>query len=70
MTGRGTEIARLIPVQRSLPTAGGYADLVVRGLIVPAKLKAPADDLRELPRLSDPDGLLVTALLEEREERA
>jgi len=69
VTDRGKEIARLVPMQRSSPAASGdYADLVARGLIIPATQKASADDFRDLPRLSDPDGLLLKALLEEREE--
>ncbi len=69
VTDRGKEIARLVPAQRSSPAAGGdYADLVARGLLIPATKKASADDLRDLPRFADPDGLLLKALLEEREE--
>lgn len=69
VTDRGKQIARLVPVQRSSPVASGeYAELVARGLLIPAERKASPDDLRDLPRLSDPDGLLLKALLEEREE--
>lgn len=66
---RGKDIARLVPITRSSSTAGGYADLVARGILIPPKPKPPAGAFRALPRVSDPDGLLLKALLEERGER-
>lgn len=70
VSDRGKEIARLVPVQRPGPAMSDeYTDLVARGLLIPAKRQASPDDLRELPRLADPDGLLLKALLDEREGR-
>ncbi|MGH2355965.1 MAG: type II toxin-antitoxin system Phd/YefM family antitoxin [Chloroflexota bacterium] len=64
---RGKAIARVVPFTRSGPTPAEYEDMVRAGLIRPAKRSVPPD-FWDKPLVEDPDGLVLKALLAEREE--
>jgi antitoxin (DNA-binding transcriptional repressor) of toxin-antitoxin stability system len=66
VTDRGHAVARVVPYTRSGPTPAEYEELIRRGIIRPAKRKPTPDSLR-MPRVADPEGLALKALLEERE---
>jgi prevent-host-death family protein len=67
VTERGKAIARVVPFTRSGPTPAEYEEMVRAGIIRPAEGKLP-DDFWDRPRAQDPEGWVLKALLEEREE--
>lgn len=67
VTERGRAIARVVPYTRSGPAPAEFEDMVRAGLIRPAHKRLGAG-FWESPRISDPDGSVLRALLEEREE--
>ncbi|MFO0847142.1 MAG: type II toxin-antitoxin system prevent-host-death family antitoxin [Gemmataceae bacterium] len=66
-TERGKPVARIDPVSPADDPAGVVATLVARGLARPPIAPLPPDFFTA-PRPADPDGLLLAALLAEREE--
>lgn len=66
ITERGHVIARIVPYTRSGSTPGEYEAMIESGQIRPGTGKL---DPRfwNLPRVDDPEGLLLKSLLEERE---
>jgi prevent-host-death family protein len=68
VTERGKAIARVVPFTRSGPTPAEYEEMVRAGVIRPAKKKGLPPDFWDRPRAADPEGLLLKAVLEEREE--
>ncbi len=67
VTERGKAIARVVPFTRSGPTPAEFDEMVRAGLLRPAKKKLPPD-FWDRPRAQDPEGSVLRALLEEREE--
>ena len=67
VTERGKAIARVIPFTRSGPTPAEYEEMVRAGIIRPAKEDKLPPDFWER-RVEDPEGSVLKALLEEREE--
>ncbi len=67
ITDRGRPIARLVPVARPVSEDDHYADLERKGLVKRGTGKLP-EDFWELPRMEDPEGLVLKGLLREREE--
>ena len=67
VTDRGTPVAKLVPIPRDQdPEMQRLRRLEAQGLITFPTGKLPAD-FWDLPRPKDPDGLVLKALLEERE---
>lgn len=66
ITERGKAIAKIVPYTRSGATPAEYEDMIKSGQIRPGSGKLPKDFFTR-PRAVDPDGLLLKALLEERE---
>lgn len=62
VTDHGEPIARIVPIE---PEGERIARLIRAG-IVRAPIKPIDDSFWELPRMEDPEGLLVKAVLEER----
>ena len=68
VTDRGHPVAILVPFQNSLPNKSRRLGLAREGIIELGKSgKAPSQFLKKSP-ITDPKGLLLKALLEEREE--
>jgi prevent-host-death family protein len=68
ITERGKPVAKLVPIpQDEDPEMERMRDLERRGLVTLGNGKIP-DDFWDLPRAEDPEGLVLKALLEEREE--
>ncbi len=66
VTDRGKPVARLVPVSRAKGLRESLARMEKQGLIRLGPGKLPKDFWR-FPRPEDPDGLVLKALLEERE---
>ncbi|MCL4543142.1 MAG: type II toxin-antitoxin system prevent-host-death family antitoxin [Chloroflexi bacterium] len=66
VTDHGREIARLVPTTSASLAALDYEDLVASGIIIPPERK-PSRDFWSLPRVPDPEGLVLKAVLAERE---
>jgi len=66
ITDRGKPVARLVPISRLKPTKEALARMEKQGLIKLGSGKIPKD-FWNLPRAKDPKGLVLKALLEERE---
>lgn len=66
VTDRGKPVARLVPVMRSMLAKDPLLKLQKQGLIKPGTGKLP-EDFWTAERPEDPDGLVLKALLEERE---
>ncbi len=67
VTDRGTPIAKLVPIPASSePEEERIRRLVREGVLRPPTSKLPADFWTR-PRPADPEGLVLKALLEERE---
>jgi len=66
ITDRGKPIARLVPISRPKPTKEALVRMEKQGLIKLGSGKIPKD-FWNLPRAKDPEGLVLKALLEERE---
>jgi len=66
ITDRGRPVARLVPISRVKPTKEALARMEKQGLIKLGSGKI-AKDFWNLPRAQDPEGLVLKALLDERE---
>ena len=67
ITERGKAIALVVPFTESGPTPAELDDMVRAGIIRPPKGKLPPD-FWDVPRWQDPEGSMLKALLEEREQ--
>lgn len=68
VTDRGHPVAMLIPFRITGPNAKQRERLIAEGIIEPGRTgKIPPDLLKPSP-VKDPQGLMLKALLEEREE--
>ncbi len=67
VTDRGRPAATLGPPPRSEELSAELRDLVERGLVRLGTGKIPKD-FWDLPRAQDPEGLVLKALLEDREQ--
>ncbi len=66
ITDRGKPVARLVPVSRTTDQKESLVRMEKQGLIRLGPGKVPKDFWR-IPRPEDPEGLVLKALLEERE---
>lgn len=66
ITRRGKPIARIVPLAANGSTPEELADLIKSGQIRPPRQKLP-EDFWDTPRVQDPEGIALKALLEERE---
>jgi prevent-host-death family protein len=66
ITDRGKPVARLVPISRSKDYKGSLTRMERQGLIRLGSGKLPKDFWR-MQRPDDPEGLVLKALLEERE---
>jgi len=66
ITDRGNPVARLLPVSRARAVRQTMATMEKRGLIRLGSGKLPKD-FWKMPKAEDPEGLILRALLEERE---
>jgi prevent-host-death family protein len=67
ITDRGKAVARVVPITRSGPTPVELDEMIKAGIIRPAKRKYSPEFWKH-PRAEDPEGYVLKALLEEREE--
>lgn len=67
VTERGEPIARLLPIAQAESLEVSMVRLVAAGLVTPPK-RPLSDDFWTLPMPDDPEGLVLKALLEEREQ--
>ncbi len=67
ITERGKAIARVVPITRSGATPAEYDEMVRAGIIRPAKKKL-GPEFWDGPWPQDPEGAVLKALLEAREE--
>ena len=67
ITDRGKPVARLVPISRANAPGESLAKMEKQGLIKLGSGRLPKD-FWTLPRAEDPQGLVLKALLEEREE--
>jgi len=66
VTDRGKPVARIVPISGKKRSQGSLSRLQKEGLIKLGSGKLPKD-FWTLPRAEDPQGLVLKALLEERE---
>jgi prevent-host-death family protein len=66
ITDRGTPVARLSPISRSRTMKDVMTSMEKRGLIRLGSGKLPKD-FWKIPKPEDPEGLILRALLEDRE---
>jgi prevent-host-death family protein len=66
ITDRGSPVARLMPIPRANATRETMSGMEKRGLIRLGSGRLPKD-FWTMPRAEDSDGLVLRALLEERE---
>ncbi len=66
VTERGRAVAVLVPAAREAGGEPEFQELVDRGLIRPGR--GISEEFWDLPRGEDPEGAVLKALLEEREE--
>jgi prevent-host-death family protein len=67
ITDRGKPVARLVPISRKKVARESLARMEKQGLIKLGSGRLPKD-FWAMPRAEDPQGLVLKALLEEREE--
>jgi prevent-host-death family protein len=67
ITDRGKPVARLVPISRKKVARESVTRMEKQGLIKLGSGKLPRD-FWTMPRAEDPKGLVLKALLEEREE--
>ena len=67
ITDRGKPVARLVPISRTKAAGESLARMEKQGLIKLGSGKLPRD-FWTMPRAEDPKGLVLKALLEERED--
>jgi len=66
ITDRGKPVARLVPILRTKPAGESLTRMEKQGLIKLGSGRLPKD-FWTMPRAEDPQGLVLKALLEERE---
>ena len=66
ITDRGRPIARLVPVSSSDSMEEHLKEMERKGLLRRGTSRLP-DDFWDMPRMEDPEGLVLKALLQERE---
>jgi prevent-host-death family protein len=64
---RGQPIARLVPARGADAMDAHRAELIRLGILRPGRGPAPARFGKVAPKLKDPEGLALKAVLEERE---
>ena len=67
ITDRGRPIARLVPVSSSDSMEEHLKEMERKGLLRRGTGRLP-EDFWDMPRMEDPEGLVLKALLQEREE--
>ena len=67
ITDRGKPVARLVPISRTKASGESLTRMEKQGLIKLGSGKLPKD-FWSMPRAEDPQGLVLKALLEEREQ--
>jgi prevent-host-death family protein len=67
ITDRGKPVARLVPISRTKAAKESVARMEKQGLIKLGSGRLPKD-FWSMPRAEDPQGLVLKALLQEREE--
>lgn len=67
ITDRGKPVARLVPISRTKPAKESVTRMEKQGLIKLGSGRLPKD-FWTMPRAEDPQGLVLKALLQEREE--
>jgi prevent-host-death family protein len=67
ITDRGKPVARLVPISRTKPAKESMTRMEKQGLIKLGSGRLPKD-FWSTPRAEDPQGLVLKALLQEREE--
>jgi prevent-host-death family protein len=67
ITDRGKPVARLVPISRTKPAKESVTRMEKQGLIKLGSGRLPKD-FWSMPRAEDPQGLVLKALLQEREE--
>jgi len=69
VTDRGHPVAKLVPFRTSAgPHGGDWERLVREGIIQPGRTGRIPSELLKPSLVKDPEGLLLKALLQEREE--
>ena len=68
VTEHGKPIAQLTPLDRATSQEARLAEMIRIGLITPPRKKLDMKEFLARPRSEDPDGAILKALLEEREE--
>jgi prevent-host-death family protein len=66
VTDRGKPVARIVPVSGKTRSRGSFSKMEKEGLIKLGSGKLPKD-FWAMPRAKDPQGLVLKALLEDRE---
>ena len=66
ITDRGKPVARLVPILRTKPARESVTRMEKQGLIKLGSGRLPRD-FWTMPRAEDPQGLVLKALIEERE---
>jgi prevent-host-death family protein len=66
ITDRGKPVARLVPILRTKPAGESLTRMEKQGLIKLGSGRLPKD-FWTMPKAEDPQGLVLKALLEERE---
>jgi prevent-host-death family protein len=66
VTDRGKPVARIVPISSKTRSRGSFSRMEKEGLIKLGSGKLP-NDFWTMPRAEDPQGLVLKALLEERE---
>jgi prevent-host-death family protein len=66
VTDRGKPVARIVPISNKTRSRGSFSRMEKEGLIKLGSGKLP-NDFWTVPRAEDPQGLVLKALLEERE---
>ena len=67
ITDRGRPIARLVPVSSSDSMEEHLKEMERKGLLRRGTGRLP-EDFWDMPRMEDPEGIVLKALLQEREE--
>jgi prevent-host-death family protein len=66
VTDRGKPVARIVPISNTTRSRASFSRMEKEGLIKLGSGKLP-NDFWTMPRAEDPQGLVLKALLEERE---
>ncbi len=68
VTDRGHPVAKLIPIHRGGAGEADRSRLIRDGIIEPGRTGKISPDFLKQPKVKDQEGLVLKALLEEREE--